>query len=40
MKRILEEPLLHFLLLGVGLFVVYGLLSQPGRQGVLLQSLT
>ncbi len=30
MKRILEEPLLHFLLLGAALFVAYGLLSEPG----------
>ncbi len=31
MKRILAEPLLHFLLLGAGLFVAYGLMSEPGR---------
>lgn len=31
MKRILKEPLLHFLLLGAGLFVAYGLISRPGR---------
>jgi hypothetical protein len=30
MKRILKEPLLHFLLLGVGLFIAYGLMSKPG----------
>lgn len=30
MKRILKEPLLHFLLLGVGLFIAYGLISKPG----------
>jgi hypothetical protein len=30
MKRILREPLLHFLLLGAGLFTAYGLLSKPG----------
>ncbi len=30
MKRILKEPLLHFLLLGAGLFLVYGLMSKPG----------
>ncbi len=30
MKRILKEPLLHFLLLGAGLFIAYGVLSRPG----------
>ena len=30
MKRILKEPLFHFLLLGAGLFVAYGLISRPG----------
>jgi len=30
MKRILKEPLLHFLLLGAGLFIAYGMLQQPG----------
>jgi hypothetical protein len=30
MKRILKEPLLHFLLLGAGLFIAYGLISDPG----------
>ncbi len=30
MKRILKEPLLHFLLLGAGLFLAYGLMSKPG----------
>jgi hypothetical protein len=29
-KRILKEPLLHFLLLGAGLFIAYGLWSKPG----------
>jgi hypothetical protein len=29
-KRILKEPLLHFLLLGAGLFIAFGLTSQPG----------
>ncbi len=35
MKRILKEPLLHFFLLGVGLFVVYGLAndSEPADSG-------
>ena len=31
MKRLLREPLLHFLLLGAGLFVAYGLRPHPGR---------
>jgi hypothetical protein len=30
-KRILKEPLLHFLLLGAGLFIAYSLMSSPGR---------
>jgi hypothetical protein len=30
MKRILKEPLLHFLLLGAALFVTYSLMSRPG----------
>jgi hypothetical protein len=30
MSRILKEPLLHFLLLGAGLFMAYGLMSKPG----------
>ncbi len=30
LKRILKEPLLHFLLLGAGLFVGYGMLQKPG----------
>lgn len=30
MKRILREPLLHFLLLGALLFLAYGLMSRPG----------
>jgi hypothetical protein len=29
-KRILKEPLLHFLLLGAALFITYGLMSGPG----------
>jgi hypothetical protein len=29
-KRILKEPLLHFLLLGAALFMAYGLMSEPG----------
>lgn len=28
MKRILKEPLLHFFLIGVGLFVIYGLVNK------------
>ena len=31
MKRILKEPLFHFLLLGAGLFIAYSLMSKPGR---------
>ena len=36
MKRLLREPLVHFLLLGAGLFVAFGLVgertgSEPGR---------
>jgi hypothetical protein len=33
MKRILKEPLLHFLLLGAALFLAYGLMSKPGSSG-------
>jgi len=33
MKRILQEPLLHFLLLGAGLFVVYGLIPTRDKIG-------
>jgi hypothetical protein len=33
LKRILKEPLLHFLLLGAGLFVAFGLLQKPGGEG-------
>ena len=32
MKRILKEPLVHFLLLGAGLFIAYGLMSKPGNR--------
>jgi hypothetical protein len=31
MKRLLKEPLLHFLLLGVVLFLAYGVMQKPGR---------
>ena len=34
MKRILKEPLLHFLVLGLGLFLAYDLLSRPSTSGV------
>jgi hypothetical protein len=34
MKRILEEPLLHFLLLGAALFLAYGSTSKPGSGDV------
>ena len=30
MRRLLREPLLHFLLLGAGLFLVHSLLQRPG----------
>jgi hypothetical protein len=30
MKRIIKEPLVHFLLLGVGVFIVFSLLSKSG----------
>jgi len=33
MKRMLKEPLLHFLLLGAGLFVAYGITQTPGNAG-------
>jgi len=33
MKRILKEPLLHFLLLGAVLFIVYGVMPKPGAGG-------
>ena len=31
MKRIFKEPLVHFLLLGAGLFLVFSLMSKPGN---------
>ena len=33
MRRLLREPLLHFLLLGVGVFIAYRLMSRPGDRG-------
>lgn len=30
MKRIIKEPLLHFLLLGIGLFLVHGMMQKTG----------
>jgi len=33
MKRILKEPLLHFLLLGACLFIAYGMLQKPSATG-------
>lgn len=33
MTRLLKEPLLHFLLLGGLLFVLYSVLQEPGRRG-------
>ena len=38
MKRLLSEPLLHFLLLGAGIFVAYGLLTKginPDRERIV-----
>ena len=32
MKRILREPLLHFLLLGAGLFIAYDMMQKPGAR--------
>jgi len=33
MKRILKEPLLHFLLLGAALFIAYSVMQKPGQGG-------
>ena len=33
MKRLLKEPLVHFLLLGAGLFIVFGLMPKPSVSG-------
>jgi len=33
-KRLLHEPLLHFLLIGLALFVLYGNLAKPDRAGM------
>jgi hypothetical protein len=33
LKRLLHEPLLHFLLIGIALFVVYGKVAAPNRAG-------
>lgn len=33
-KRLLQEPLLHFLLIGIALFVVYGRVAAPDRTGM------
>ncbi len=32
MKRIIKEPLLHFLLLGAGLFIAFGVMQKPGNR--------
>jgi hypothetical protein len=32
MKRVLREPLLHFLLLGIAIFAAYGLISKPSSE--------
>jgi len=33
MRRLLREPVLHFLLIGLSIFVAYGLLASRGQQG-------
>jgi len=33
MRRLLQEPLLHFLLIGIALFVVYDKVAAPSRSG-------
>jgi hypothetical protein len=33
MRRLLQEPILHFLLIGIALFVVYGKVAAPDRAG-------
>src|SRR4051794_18081569 len=33
MKRVLREPLLHFLLLGTAVFVAYSLVAKPSSDG-------
>ena len=33
MKRLFQEPILHFLLIGIALFVVHGQVSSPNRPG-------
>ena len=32
LKRILREPLVHFLLIGIGLFVVFGVMNETEEQ--------
>ena len=32
LQKILREPLLHFLVLGAGLFLLYGLIGGPAEQ--------
>jgi len=32
-RRLLQEPILHFLLIGIALFVVYGKIAAPNRAG-------
>ena len=32
LKRILNEPMVHFLLIGIGLFVAYGLMNETSNQ--------
>jgi parvulin-like peptidyl-prolyl isomerase len=33
MRRLLREPVLHFLLIGLAIFLAYGLLAERGREG-------
>ena len=33
MRRLLREPVLHFLLIGLLIFLAYGLLAEPGHEG-------
>ena len=33
-RRLLQEPILHFLLIGIALFVVYGKVAAPNRAGM------
>ena len=37
-RRLLQEPLLHFLLIGIGLFVVHGMVASPNRPDTIVVS--